>query len=538
LLHARARATIESRAARAEPHDLSSNKSILMVARRLAASASNSLGCLLILIAIAGRAAGDDVALDQLDGDVTKALADWEVPGLALAIVKDDQVVLAKGFGVRKLGDDAKVDADTLFAIGSASKAFTAATLAILVDEGKLGWDDPANKHLPGLQLFDAAVTRELTVRDLLCHRCGLPRGDLLWYATPYSRDEILRRVRHLEPKWSLRSHFGYQNIMFLAAGEIVPKLTGTSWDDFVKQRLFLPLGMKSSGTSVRELAQQGNVATPHVKLEDKVEAVAWRNIDNVAPAGSINSSANDMAQWLRLQLGDGAIDGKRLISAEAMREMHSPQSIVEREDNFVWLYPEAHFMTYGLGWFMHDYAGRKIVEHGGAIDGMRSQVALVPEEKLGIVVLANRGGSVLPHVLMFKIVDLYLKQDKHDWSTEALARVRELEKQAADAKKKAADERARDTKPSLPLEGYAGKFTDELYGDIEVRKDGDHLVLQRAPGCFEAELEHWHYDTFRARYRDRVIEPQLVTFRLSAAGKVESLVVPELAEFSAVPAE
>jgi CubicO group peptidase (beta-lactamase class C family) len=479
--------------------------------------------------------AGAEIAADQLDKYVAQALRDWEVPGLALAIVKDDHVVYAKGFGVRKQGEDKPVDTSTLFAIGSASKAFTAASLAMLVDEGKLTWDDAATKHLPGLQLFDPLATRELSVRDLLCHRGGLPRGDLLWYGSPYSREEILKRLRFLKPEWSFRSHFGYQNIMFLAAGQIVPRVAGISWDDFVKQRLFLPLGMKGSNTSVRDLAHSDNVASPHAKLDTGVEPIAWRNIDNVAPAGSINSNVNDMAQWLRLQLGDGSLDGQRLLSAASLREMHAPQTIIPRDENFAQQYPEAHFMAYGLGWFLHDYAGRKIVEHGGAIDGMRAQVALVPEEKLGLVILANHGRSALPSALMFRIFDMALKPEPRDWSAESLARVKKLEEKTKEEKAKSEAERAKDTKPSLPLEGYVGKYANDLYGDIEIRSDAGKLVLERGP-AFIADLEHWHYDTFRAKYRDRAIEPQLVTFHLNAAGKAASIEEPQLGLFRRGP--
>ena len=242
------------------------------------------------------------VALAQAPGAdfedyVNKALKDWGVPGVAIAIVKDDRIVYAKGFGVRELNKPEPVDEHTLFAIGSSSKAFTAASLAILVDQSKIKWDDPATKYLPGFQLFDPYSTREMTVADLLSHRSGLTRGDLLWYASDYDRNEVLRRVRYLKPSWSLRSRFGYQNIMFLAAGQIIPSVTGKTWDDFMRERIFTPLHMKSTSTSIKSFAGNANVASPHSKIDDKVRAVSWRNIDNIAPAGSINSNVQDMAQ-------------------------------------------------------------------------------------------------------------------------------------------------------------------------------------------------------------------------------------------------
>ncbi len=501
------------------------------------ARARSALRYALILCTIAffGARAAADVPLDGLDAYVVKAIADWEVPGLAIAIVKDDQVVLAQGFGVRKLGEETPTTTQTLFAIGSSSKAFTAACLAMLVDEDELNWDDPATLHLTELVLFDPYATRELTVRDLLCHRSGLARGDFLWYATDYDRAEILRRLRFLEPTWSFRSHFGYQNIMYLAAGQIIPQITGQSWDEFVKERIFLPLGMKTACTSVNELAERDDVATPHVKLEGKIDPVAWRNIDNVAPAGSINANVAEMAQWVRLQLGEGRIDNRRLLSAEALREMHTPQTIIPPDDNFTRYYPDAHFLTYGLGWFLHDYHGRKIVEHGGAIDGMRAQVALIPEEKLGLVILCNRGGTSLPRALMFHVFDRYLGGSQHDWSAEMLAVSQELEQKADEEKAKRIATRVADTKPSRPLEDYAGKFTNRLYGDAHVELADGKLLLKRG-SAVAADLEHWHYDTFQARFRDRVLQPELITFHLDAEAKIASVDLSPLGTFERRP--
>src|SRR5262249_52053109 len=326
-----------------------------------------------------------DPPLQGLDDYITKAMQDWEVPGLALAVVKNDAVVLAKGYGVRKLGETTPVNEKTLFAIGSSSKAFTAASLAMLVDDGKIKWDDPATKYLPGFQLYDPYATHELTVRDLLAHRCGLDRGDLMWYGSGYGRQEVLRRIRYLKPSSSFRSKFGYQNIMFLAAGQILPTVAGKTWDEFVKDRIFKPLGMTASNTSTEALSGQDNVATPHDKVEEKIEPIPWRNIDNIGPAGSINSNVVDMAQWVRLQLGEGVYNKQRLLSSGSVSEMHMPQTIIRLEGTQAKLNPETHFMAYGLGWMLQDYRGKKLVQHGGNIDGMSALVAMIPEEKLGL---------------------------------------------------------------------------------------------------------------------------------------------------------
>lgn len=462
---------------------------------------------------------------------VNNAMKEWQVPGVAIAVIKDDKVVFAKGFGLRDINKTVAVDEHTLFAIGSSSKAFTTASLAMLVDDNKLKWDDPATKYLPGFQVFDPYASRELTVTDLVTHRSGMARGDLLWYASPYDREEILRRTRYLKPSWSFRSRFGYQNLMYLAAGQVVASVSNKSWDDFVRERVFTPLGMKTSSTSIKAFGSD-NVATPHAKLDDKVQAIAWRNIDNIAPAGSINSNVLEMAQWVRMQLGGGMYEGKRLISSAAMKEMHTPQTIIRIEGLNASLYPQAHFLSYGMGWFLSDYRGRKVVEHGGAIDGMRAEVAMMPEEKLGLVVLTNLGGTILPHALMFKIFDSYLGAPQRDWCAEMLKTTKGLEDQAKAAEKKAEADRVKGTSPSLALDKYAGRYQSEMYGNLVMSFENGKLVARFGPN-FTGELEHWHYDTFRVVWRDRVEGKGMVNFRLNSQGKVESVNMENLSEFT-----
>ena len=467
---------------------------------------------------------------------VNNAIKEWQVPGVAIAVIKDDKVVFAKGFGVRDINKNVPVDEQTIFAIGSSSKAFTTASLAILVDENKLKWEDPATKFLPGLQLFDPYASRELTVADLVTHRSGLARGDLLWYASPYDRDEILRRARYLKPSWSFRSRFGYQNLMYLAAGQVVASVANKSWDDFVRERIFTPLGMKTSSTSIKAFGSD-NVASPHAKIDDKVQAIAWRNIDNIAPAGSINSNVVEMAQWVRMQLGGGVYEGKRLISSAAMKELHTPQTIIRIEGLNSSLYPEAHFLNYGMGWFLSDYRGRKVVEHGGAIDGMRAEVAMMPEEKLGLVVLTNLGGNILPHALMFKIFDAYLGAPQRDWCAEMLKTTKGLEGQAKAAETKAEAERVKGTSPSLALDKYAGRYQSDMYGNLVLALENGKLVARFGPN-FTGDLEHWHYDTFRVIWRDKVEGKGMVSFRLNSQAKVESVNMENLSEFTRAPDE
>lgn len=482
------------------------------------------IGFLVLAFATVQLAAAQEAPLAGFDDYINKAIRDWEVPGLAIAIVKDDKIVLAKGYGVKKLGDPTPVDERTLFAIGSSSKAFTAAAIAMLVDEGKLKWNDPATKYLPGFETYDPYVTRELSVRDLLSHRSGLERGDFLWYGTENDRDEILRRTRFIKPSWSLRSHFGYQNLMFLAAGQIVGKMNGKTWDEFIEDRIFTPLGMTSSGTTIRDFKNGDNVATPHAKFDEKIEPIAWRKIDNIAPAGSINSNAVDMAQWIRLQLGQGTYQGQRLFSPAVAKEMHTSQTIIPLTGNNARIYPEAHFLTYGLGWFLSDYRGKKIVEHGGAIDGMRAQVALLPEEKLGVVILTNMNGTTLPHILMYKVFDAYLGGNtQKDWAGDLLKTMKDLQEQGRAAAKKQEEARVLNTQPSLALEKYVGTYKSDLYGEVKITNEGGKLKVRFGP-AFVSELEHWHYDTFRAAFRGAGVSKAFVTFGLNAQGKSDEV--------------
>ena len=312
-----------------------------------------------------GPAPAQEGALRGFDAYVEAAMKEWKVPGLAVAVVKDDRLIHARGYGVKEVGRPDLVDEHTLFAVGSTSKAFTTAALGMLVDEGKLDWDDRVVEGLSGFRLYDPYVTREMRIRDLVTHRSGLSRADRLWYVG-YPREEVLRRIRFHEPTWSFRTHYGYQNIMFLAAGQIIPEVTGTSWDDFVDRRIFTPLGMERSNTSVTALEGDANVATPHMLVEGEPVPIRYRNIDNVGPAGSINSSTAEMARWVRLHLGGGVFEGRRLLKEETVAEIHSPQTVMPIDEDIRELYPTTHFRAYGFGWYLQDHRGAE----GGAARG------------------------------------------------------------------------------------------------------------------------------------------------------------------------
>ncbi|MBX7174241.1 MAG: serine hydrolase [Pyrinomonadaceae bacterium] len=494
------------------------------------------ISVILLLFISTGLAFGQNVNLQSIDDYVNKSIKDWEVPGVAIAVVKDDKIVFAKGYGVRELGKTDAVTTNTMFAIGSSSKAFTSAALAMLVDEGKIKWNDPVSKYLPSFQLFDPYVTREMMVRDLLSHRIGLERGDRLWYATDFSRDEVMRRIRFLKPSSSFRSRFGYQNIMYLAGGQIIPSVVGKSWDDFLKERIFTPLGMSSTNTSISGLKGMPDVASPHAKINDKVKPVAYRLIDNIGPAGSINSNVTDMAQWVRMQLNSGKYGDKQIVSAANIKEMQNPHTIIPLEGLYTSLYSEAHFLSYGMGWFLSDYRGRKMVEHGGAIDGMRAAVMMIPEEKMGVIVLGNMNGSILPQLLGNRIFDAYLFPGKEkDWSGDLLKVIKAAEAQAKTAQQKIETDRAKDTKPSLSLENYAGNYTDEMYGDMKVTFENGKLKAKFGT-YFNGILEHWHFDTFRVKWEDEMQGEGFISFKLNSQGKVDTMNIEGLAEFKRAP--
>jgi CubicO group peptidase (beta-lactamase class C family) len=442
--------------------------------------------------------------LAQLDRDLAQALRDWQVPGMAVAIVKNGAVVHAKGYGVRELGKPGPVDANTLFAIASNSKAFTSAALAILADEGKITWDDRVVAHLPYFQAYDPWVTHEMRIRDLLSHRSGFGTfsGDLLWYGTPYSREEVIWRARFLHPETEFRAGYRYNNLMFVVAGEIVAKVTGQTWDAFVKQRIFDPLDMRDTVTSIGALQGRANAATPHGPTYGPPRPFPWYSWDAAAAAAGIISSAGDMAKWLVLQLGRGTAAGQAVFSDAASRQMWTPHVSHTVDRASAERFPSTHFRGYGLGWNLSDYRGRLVVEHGGAYDGMYSQVVLVPEEQLGLVVLTNSMTSI-GSALKYVVVDRFLGGGDHDWSREFLERAKRREATHAQEAATVAAARLPDTKPSLPLADYAGTYPSDLYGKATVTLEGGALVLRLLPNPdLVADLSHWHLDTFHLKWR------------------------------------
>jgi CubicO group peptidase (beta-lactamase class C family) len=460
----------------------------------------------------------------QIDASqIQIALERLATPGLAVAVVKNDELVLAQGFGQRGLDQPAPVDEHTLFAIGSISKSFTATSLGLLVDEGQLAWDDPVQKYLPDFQLFDSYATREITIRDLLTHRSGLAEvsGGTIWYGSTYDRTEVVKRIRHLKPVSSFRSRFAYQNIMYLVAGQLIPAVTGSDWDTFVQERLFKPLDMHASVTSITAFRPDQNVVTPHITVDGQARMVAHRNYDNVGPAASIYSSVVDMTQYLRLHLGQGRYAERQLLNPATAQEMATPQMVIPIRPNppaLAALTPE--FYTYGLGWFIRNYRGRKVVTHSGGVDGLVALATMIPEENLGVVALINQE-SPLAAAAVYSLIDAYLGTPATDWYDAFAHAQREvLEKEQA-ARIALEEARVTGTQPALTLEQYAGAYHADVYGEASVALEDDHLVLRfsQTP-AFTGDLEHWHYDTFRIHWRDPMVTAGLVTFPLTAQGK------------------
>lgn len=511
-----------------------------MPSRRMRSGAAAAAPALLLSLAGCSAGAGGipaptpEAPLRGLDRYIEQAVEDWGIAGLSIAVVAGDSIVFAEGYGVRDVRTGEPVDAHSVFAIGSNTKLFTAVTAGMMVDEERMSWDDPAARHLPGFQLHDPYVSREITIRDLLSHRSGLGRrGDLLWYGSGLSRDEILTRIRHLEPNASFRSEFGYQNVMFLAAGEAVAHAADATWDEVVRERIFQPLGMRRSTTSTLQLDSQANVAAPHVWNDGRPVPVPYRNIDNVAPAGSINSSAIEMAQWIRLILGEGSIEGRRLVDSATIAEIMTPHTITTVGSDS--LFPSTHFGAYGLGIGLRDYQGTLLASHTGGIDGMLSLVGLLPEEDVGVVILTNTAGHNNLHTaLMYRVFDAYLGAPTRDWSGIFLRRLKEQEARMAARQEEMGAARVPGTSPSLALQEYAGTYEDELYGEIEIASEGDGLVMRFGPS-FAADLEHWHYNTFRPVFRgESAAEGMIsfVTFQLDRSGEVERVEVEGIGEF------
>jgi CubicO group peptidase (beta-lactamase class C family) len=479
----------------------------------------------------------------DMDDYAARVLKSFAVPGLSVGIVKDGKLVFAKGYGVRKLGESALVDENTLFPIGSNTKAFTSALLASLVDAGKLTWDDPVYQRLPGFQMYDPYVSHEMTIRDLLTHRSGmgLGEGDLLfWPTTTYTRDEIIYRLRFMKPASSFRSRFAYDNLMYIAAGQIIPAATGATWESYLRTKVLDPLGMKTTTLSAAEFNASANHAYPHQRIDGVLRAIDFISLDNAAPAGAINSSVVEMAKWLQLQLNRGEFPGgtTRLFSEAQSKEMWTAQTILpNREFPGSLGHLKSSYAAYGLGWGLREYHGRQLVEHTGGVAGFVSRVMLVPEQNLGVVILTNAESGGAFDAILYHVLDHYLGAPKTDWVAAFKAAADEQSAQAASFMKEQDAQHESSAKPALALEKYAGVYQDAWYGSATIRQEAGGLVftLDHTPAAV-GDLQYWQYDTFKAHWRDRSMEDAFLTFTLKPDGSIDHFsmkAVSPLADFS-----
>lgn len=454
---------------------------------------------------------------------------DWQVPGLAVAVIRDGRLLLAKGYGVRELGGADAVGADTLFAAASTTKAMTAAAIGMLIDEGKLAWDDPVRKHVPELDLDDATLADELTVRDLLTHHTGLPATDYLWYATDLEWPGILGKLALVERRATTRGHFEYHNVMYGLAGDLVGRVSGRPWAEFVRTRIFAPLGMSRTVPLGSEVLSRGNFVTPHSREDGPLST--WETLEVVDPipaAGSVWTSANDMAKWISFLLDPAsgkATDGAPLLAPETIAELFRPQVVIQPGA----FYPTAektqpHWTTYGLGWFQQDYRGLKLDFHTGSIDGLVAIVGLVRDERFGVAVFGNLDHAELRHALMFSAIDLFVRGGlDRDWNGELRALYDEQRQKTEQTRAELEARRVPEAPPAHPLDAYAGRYADPLYGEIEITADGDELAVALGP-LLVGRAAPWHFETFRLAWNRQLYGVSWLVFAPGGDGAIAAV--------------
>jgi|CXWL01.1.fsa_nt_gi CubicO group peptidase (beta-lactamase class C family) len=520
----------------------------------MAHALKSGLAAFVLTASFASAAFADPPA--NFDARVEEIRTAVGVPGMSVTIVEDGRVTLAHGYGVRRLGTNERVDGDTIFQLGSVGKAFTVAALAVLVDRGDLDWGDRVVDHLPGFQMYDPWVTREMTVRDLLVHRSGLGlgAGDLLFVPrSNISRAETVRRLRFIEPATSFRSDYAYDNVLYAVAGQLIEEVSGQTWEEFTREHVLRAAGMRVSTSDRVERRRTRNRAWPHARRNGPMHGMGDQEMlddsgraefdpelgANAAPAGGIAASANDMGRWIAIQLAKGALPGGsgRLFSEAASREMWTPRvhiPIGQAPPPVAASTPQ--FQSYALGWTERDYRGHRLMMHTGAVFGAQSIIMLIPERNVGFSVAINCEDGEAALGIAYELLDHYLGVPYYDWSAAWREMVRQRDERAV-AFLQTQSAAPAQIGPSLPLARYAGNYADAWYGPISITQQGDALTLdfKQTPGMV-GTLTHWQYDTFRVDWRDRLIEPAYVTFALTADGGVDRIAmraVSPLADFS-----
>ncbi len=477
----------------------------------------------LFVLLIAVTAWAQTPGLNDIDAFITAAMKDWTMPGAAVAVIQDGKVIHSKGYGYRDVKKQLPVTPETLFAIGSITKSFTVLTLGTLVDEGKLDWDMPVREYLPGFKLYDPVTTERLTPRDMVTHRSGLPRHDLMWYNSTFTRKEMVERLRYLEFTKDIRTTYQYNNLMFMTAGYMAGQLVGATWEDLVRQRIFSPLGMKHSNFSVEDSKKDANAALPYQKVKEELKEIPFRGIDEVGPAGSINSCIDDLSRYLLLNLSKGKYGGRQVVSESNLSQMHTPQMVTG--DSFL-RWPEVGHTAYGMGWTVSTYRGFKMVQHGGAIDGFNALVAFLPQKNVGAVILLNRGGTALIQILAYNIFDRLLGLDQVAWNQRYLDDQKKGEAARDEAKKKGYTVRREGTHPSHALAEYSGDYEHPGYGvaRLELDKDALKLTFNRMSG----PLKHFHFDIFEVAEDElNPLQRMKVSFSTNLQGEIDSLALP-----------
>jgi len=444
----------------------------------------------------------------------------WNVPGMAVGVIKGTDVIFLGEAGLRDVKQGLKVTKDTIFAIGSASKAFTTLAVGILVDEGRLDLDTPIKKYMPDFEMHNKYAEDHLTLRDMLCHRSGLPRHDLLWYNSPLSRKELISKTKYLESNKDFRETWQYNNIMYAAAGYIIELVTGMTWEEFVKARILDPLEMNSTNFSVEVSKNSKDYSQPYAQKGTEVHQIDFRNIDVAGPAGSINSSLTDMTKWLMLHLNKGKVNGKQIISEKTLSELHSPQIPCQLVP---WNFDEIQFSSYGLGWFVESYRGRKHVNHGGNIDGFSAYISFLPQENLGIIILSNLKSPFWTIPINYSIFNRLLGYESVDWNERIQNEFAKMVKSIEAANLASKTSQKEDSVPAHPLEEYIGCFKNPGYGTINIEKDGDKLKLTY--NNIEYVLKHKCYDIFTMTMMEYYVIT--VTFGYDNNGDIKGISIP-----------
>lgn len=463
--------------------------------------------------------------MEGFDPVVEKAIKDYNVPGAAIGIVVDGHLVYSKGFGFRDLESKQPVTADTVFAIGSCTKAFTSFVLGTLVDEGAIYWDQPVIDILPDFRLYDQYATQNLTIRDLMTHRSGMPRHDFMWYNSTLTRQEVMRRLRYLEPSCDLRERYQYNNLMYLTAGYAIEQLTGNTWEEIVRDRILKPLKMEHTSFSSEEMQKERDCAFPYLEKDNKLKRMNFRDFSLIGPAGSMNSSVADLSRWVQMQLDGGVYDKLPLVSAASLQEMHTPQVIIPGAPET----KESLLYAYGIGWGISSYRGQYFVSHDGGVDGYTSTVGLLPHSKVGIVILVNKNLTTLARYLSLQIIDRVLELPPIDWIKEGLDGIQKSKETAKERMMNEDLMRKKGTSPSHPLEHFVGQYEHPGYGiyEIELIDDKLHATFNGISSI----LGHWHYDVFviSEETQDTFVsrEGTKISFRNNLKGDIEELVIP-----------